>query len=466
MNQLMLRPTQGLTRSEAAALPGLLEFQSPSSALSLTPVKGPARGTIWIVCTMVAALTAAAGLVPVDKVVTAHGRIVARDQTVVVQPLETAIVRSIDVREGQVVHAGELLARLDPTFAAADLGALQQQVASLTAEADRLAAEAADRPYQPVGADKDAVLQSVLFRQRQAERAAKLENYRQRIASLEATAVRAQQDIASYRQRLGVAGDVEQMRRELQQSGVGSRLNLLNATDARLELERNLVAAARQWQSAEGELQAMRAERDGFDQNWRGQVSKDLTEQSRKLADAREQLNKAALRRQLVELRAEQDAVVLTVAHVSVGSVLQSGDQFITLVPTNAALEVEANVAGTDAGFVHPGQPVTVKFDTFPYAQYGMAQGVVRILSPDSFTGNPDAAQRGAQQPQQQGQQVAAFYRGRITLDEVKLHDVPDGFRVVPGMPVTADVKVGRRTVLSYLMGRVLPVWLDSMREP
>ena len=463
MSELILRPA---SRAEAAALPSLLEFQSPSAALAQAPVRGPARATILAVCTMVAALTAAAALIPVDKVVTAQGRVVAKNPTVVVQPLETAIVRSIDVKEGQLVKQGDILARLDPTFAAADVGALQQQVASLQAEADRLAAEATNQPYRPALGDKDSVLQTVLYNQRRAEREFKLENFAQKIGGLQSAVERAISDISGYRQRLSVASNVESMRRELQAGGVGSRLNTLSAIDTRLEIQRNEESAQRQLQSARSELDAMRAERDAFEQTWRGQVSKDLTDTSRKLSDAREQLNKATLRRQLVELRAPQDAVVLTVARVSVGSVLQSGDQFLTLVPTDAPLEVEVNVAGSDAGFVAAGEPVTVKFDTLPYVRYGSAKGTVRLISADSFTQDPDTQQRGAQRQPNPGQQAQSFYRARVTLDGMELHDVPPGFRVMPGMPVTADVKVGERTVLSYMLSRALPVWLDGMREP
>ncbi len=61
---------------------------------------------------------------------------------------------------------------------------------------------------------------------------------------------------------------------------------------------------------------------------------------------------------------------------------------------------------------------------------------------------------------------MPAFYRSRITLDAIKLHDTPTGFHLVPGMPVTADIKVGKRTMMLYLLGRFLPVAMDGMREP
>ena len=454
----------------AASLQQVLEFHSPTAALAAAPLQGAARGTVWVVCTLVAACAAAAAGIPVDKVVTAQGRIVARSPTSVVQPLETAIVRSIDVREGQVVKRGEVLARLDPTFATADVSALESQVASLEAEVARLQAEASGAAYAARDASPTALLHAAIHLQRTAERGFKMENYRQRISSLQAQVQRSVGDVAAYSDRLGVARDLEGKRLELERLQVGSQINRLSATDGRLEVERGLNNARAQATQGARDLQALQAERDAYEQGWRGQVNQELSEQGRKLSDAREQLNKAQLRRQLVELRAERDAVVLTIAPVSVGSVLQSGAEFLKLVPSDAELEAEVNVAGSDAGFVHEGNQVTVKFDTFPFTQYGSAVGTVRLVSADSFTADPTGAGRagsgGGGGGGGSGGGGPAFYRGRITLDQVNLRDVPASFRVAPGMPVTADIKVGERTVMSYLLGRVLPVALDGMREP
>ena len=452
--------------ARTAPIGSLLEFHSPSAALAASPVRLGARGTVWVVCTLAAGCAAAMALIPIDKVVTAQGRVVSEAHTVMVQPLETAIVRSIDVREGEVVRKGQLLARLDPTFAQADQAALQAQVASLGAEVARLRAEATGTAYAAASASPDAVLQAALYHQRAAEREAKLENYRQRIDAARAQVQRGMADVQGYEERLRVAAELERKRVELERLQVGSQINRLAATDTRLEVQRGLDDARAQVQGAVRDLQALTAERDGYDQQWRGQVSQELAEEGRKLSDAGEQLRKARLRQQLVELRADADAVVLTVAHVSVGSVLQSGDQFLSLVPLGAPLEVEVNVQGRDAGFVHEGDPVTVKFDTFPFTSYGYAEGRVRYVSADSFSADPQAQRAGRGAGEAAGAGAGAFYRSRVSLDAVKLHDTPAGFHVVPGMPVTADIKVGSRTVMTYLLGRVLPVVYDGMREP
>ena len=261
------------------------------------------------------------------------------------------------------------------------------------------------------------------------------------------------------------------MRNELDRLGVGSKLNTLSAQDTRAEMQRNLDSVEQAGNSAQRDLAALIAERNGYIQSWHADVAEKLAEATAKLSDARESFNKAQLRRQLVELRAEQDATVLTVSRgISPGSVLTAGQQLITLVPPNAPLEVEANIPGSEDGYVHVGDSVAIKFDTFPYTQYGMAHGVVRIISPDSFNSQDEAAQpigSGAVPAAGTGAAMGAtWYRARVTLDEIDLHDTPAGFHLIPGMPVTADVLVGKRTVMAYFLGRALPLAREGMREP
>ena len=445
----------------------VLEFHSPTAAVIAQPIPAAGRLTIWVVATTILSSIAISGSYPIDRVVTVPGKIVAKVPNVVVQPLDTSIVRQIAVHEGQLVHAGDKLAMLDPTFAAADAGASDAQVASLQAEVDRLEAESQGRAYTGTGS-QPSQLQAMLYAQRHAEQAAKLESYRQRIESARAKVSQTSSDINSYAEQYRVAEAKEAMRLKLEQMQVGSKLNTLDAGAQRAEVNRALQAAFASHAAAHSDLDGLIAERDGFIQQAKNETAQQLTEQGRKLADAREQQHKAALRRALVDLRAERDAVVLNVAKVSVGSVVQSGDELITLVPTDAPLAIQTSIPARDAGFAQPGNHAVIKFDTFPYTTYGYATGTLTTVSADSFANpqsNRDRPGRPAVgQPDADG--GAAFFRGAVSLDEVKLHDLPDGFRMTAGMPVTADIKVGKRTILSYLLSRVVPTLTEGMREP
>lgn len=443
----------------------LLEFESPTAALVAQPTPIGSRYTIYVMVSMFMVALVLAATVPIDRVVSSQGRVVATSSNTVVQPLETSIVRSIDVREGQLVHAGDVLARLDPTFAAADVESLGSQTASLQAEVDRLQAEVDDRPYVSDGSAASQV-QELLYAQRRAERFFRLENYRQKIDGLQIKVNQARSDIMAYTERLGVAKTLEAKRRELERLAVGSQLNTLSAIDTRVEIERNLANATSALAGAQRDLDAMVAERDGYVQQSRTESSQQLTEQARKLAESRENWNKAKLRRRLVELRADRDSIVLSVASVSVGSVMQSGDEFIKLVPIDAPLQVETIIDARDAGFIRVGDSVVIKFETFPYVLYGTADGTVQGISPDSFR-NPTEDRTRPTRPRGDPQDFGnLYYRGKVSLDAIKLHDLPAGFRLQPGMPIVADVKIGKRTVLRYLMSRVLPATREGMREP
>ncbi|MFL5253170.1 MAG: biotin/lipoyl-binding protein, partial [Rhodopila sp.] len=142
----LFQPQPALASSQA-----LLEFQSPTAAVLAERVPISGRMTIWTISTAILASLAVISVYSVDRVVTVSGKVVADIPNIVVQPLDTSIVRRISVHEGQVVHAGDVLASLDPTFAQADAGAIDKQVASLQAEVDRLAAESEGRAYTSDG---------------------------------------------------------------------------------------------------------------------------------------------------------------------------------------------------------------------------------------------------------------------------------------------------------------------------
>jgi hemolysin D len=329
-------------------------------------------------------------------------------------------------------------------------------------------AERENRPFTYSGMDPNMMFQAAIYAQRQSEYNYKLEGYRQKLDSLSATISRARSDEAGYADRLRYAKSLETMRKDLERMAVGSKLNTLSAMDTRAEMQRFLDSARQSAEGAQRDLAALVAERNQYIESWHNEGAEKLTDALSKLSDAREQLNKNQLRRQLVELRAETDATVLTIGKVSVGSVLTAGQQFITLVPTDAPLEVEANIPANEDGHVNVGDPVDIKFDTFIYSRYGMAHGVVRVVSPDSFTAVDEQRNPSGSVPLPQAQNAGAswYYRSRITLDQIDLHGTPANFHLIPGMPIQADIRVGKQTVLSYMMGRFIPLATEGMREP
>ena len=448
----------------------LLEFQSPTAALIATPVPWSARVTTYAIFSLLMISIVLLSVLRVDRVVSAPGQLVSHVANVVIQPLETSIVRAVHVTEGQVVHKGDLLAELDPTFAGGDDRSTTAQAASLRAEVNRLRAELAGTAYVP-DAGPYGQLQYANFQARRDQLRSHMQNYAEKIASLKSKVDQTQANASNARQRLVGLRDAEARRRELERLQVGSHLNTLAAIDARQQMEGQLSDAENATRGAAQDLAAMMSEAQNFAQQWRADTYQTLTTQGRTLADMEGQASKNTLRRKLLEIRAPEDAVVLSVAHVSVGTVMQSGDLFLTLVPIDAPLDVDASIPATDTGFVHVGDVVSIKFDTLPYSTYGYALGKVETISPDSFS---DPTQgRTLSHPDLQFNSssnvpgaVPLFYRARISVGELRLRNLPRGFHLVPGMPVANDILVGKRTVVQYLFSRFMPTATEGMQEP
>ncbi|BCX16381.1 MAG: HlyD family type I secretion periplasmic adaptor subunit [Geminicoccaceae bacterium] len=452
----MSRPVSLESAAEGAAARRLLAtFASESTAIAEAPPPRTARLVVWLIAGLLFATVALAGFVPIERVVVARGRVVAESPPIVVQPLETAVLRTLEVREGDVVPAGGLLATLDPTFPAADAGQLARRLAALAVEVARLEAEIAEREPELDPADPDAALQLLVHRQRIAERRATLARYDERIRASEAGLARLTGDIAHLRTRLELSSEIERMRIQLEDNRTGSRLSRLVATDARVEVARNLAAAEAAAAAARHELEALRAERDTFLRQWSARLAEELAERRVELDRTREELVKAERRRELVELRAPRAAVVLEVARLAPGAVLRSGERLATLVPAEAPLEVEVEIAAADQAYVEPGQPVRLKLDAFRHLRHGTVRGVVRTVSADAFTRHRD------ERPT-----PTAVYRARVAITAVELRDLPQGFRLVPGTPLTAEILVGSRSLLGYFLEGALGALGEGLREP
>ena len=143
------------------------QFQSEADAINEAPQPRWARITIAILTGLFLSVVAIMCLTKMDRVVTSvGGKMVSTDLTIVFQALDPSIIKSIDVREGDEVAKGQLLATLDPTFATADVKQLKQQVADLRAQIERDEAQLNNRPFvsprpcrfTPIGRGAKAVL--------------------------------------------------------------------------------------------------------------------------------------------------------------------------------------------------------------------------------------------------------------------------------------------------------------------
>jgi hemolysin D len=437
-------------------------FQSETAEILEAPEPAGIRAATYIAAALVVALVVLAAITRLDRVIESiQGEIVSTTPTEVLQSLDPALIKTINVRVGDRVKAGDVLATLDPTFASADADALQLQVANYDAQIARAEAELAGRAYTPSpAADATAArygeIQKALFGQRKAQYDEQMRAYNSQIAQYAATLAKLKDNETRYADRMTLAKEVEQMRATLAAAQVGSRLNLLAATDQKIELLRNIEFNHNSLGETEHQLRGAIATRDAFAQKWLADTSQELVTARNQRDTARGQLEKALRKKDLVRLAASEDSVVLRMAKLSVGSVLKDAEPLMYLAPLNSPVEAEVRIAPRDIGFIRPGDPVKIKLDAFDFVEHGMVKGTVSWISEGAFMIDERTSQPTSE----------PYYKARIALTDTSLRSVPSGFRLIPGMTLTADVHIGTRSILMYLVSGAVRNVSEAMREP
>jgi hemolysin D len=444
----------------SSAIGVIRQFQSETDAISEASDPRWARITVFTLTGLFLSMIVIMCLTKLDRVVSSvGGKLVSTERVNVYQSLDPAIIKSINVHEGDEVQKGQVLATLDPTFAAADVKQLRAQVANLRAQIARDEAQLNDRPFTlPQETDPDALksaaVQKEFYNQQIAQYKAQLRSFDAKVSQTQATIQKYQSDASRYQQREQVAKQIEDMRATLAAHGTGSQLNLLTSQDARFEVLRTLELDHNSLIEAQHTLASLTADREAFIQQWSTQLSLDLVTARNTLDTAQASLEKASRHQDLVRLTASEPSVVLTVAKLSVGSVLKEGDTLFTLMPVNAPVDAEIRIASRDVGFVRAGDNCVLKIEAFNFMEHGTAEGRIRWISDNAFTTDDN------------GQAAEAYYKARCGVDVMHFVDVPAKFRLIPGMTLQADVNVGTRSVAVYLLGGFLRGFGEAMREP
>jgi hemolysin D len=439
-------------------------FESDTTAVFVRTAPANESITMYVFAAMLLLAIGLACVVKLDRVVTSvAGIVMTSTGALYVSPLNASIVREVRVKVGQVVKKGEALATLDPTFTQADLLQLQERLASDEATVAREEAELASRPYKFSADDKHQSTQGGLWLKRQAQYHAELANFNGQISSTEAQMSQAKSDVDKYTQRLKLASDAEHVYEPLLDKGYVSKLQVMQSSDVRTEMSRLLADAQNQVSQYRQTATALKAQREAYVHKWFSDTATQMVLDRNDLDLTRDSRDKAQKLQDLTSLDSPADAIVVKIGKLSPGSVAPGNgtdaltpgmDPLFTLAPLDAPVEAEINVATSDIGFIAVGDPVQLKLDSYSYVVYGMAKGVVKTISEGSFSTDANNTP------------VAPYFKVRVKVTGLQLHDIPKDFRLIPGMTLVGDVMVGKRTIMSYLTETLLRQGSETMREP
>ena len=448
---------------ELAFLPAVLEvIESPPSPVG--------RASLWAIMALVSIALAWACIGQLDIHATAQGRIIPGGKTKSVAPSEVGSVAEILVADGQHVEEGQVLVRLDSAAAQSDSTHLGRDRLELLLTIARLRAllDGKSDFTLPQGVEAPADLLALHrqeLRQKLADHRAAIESLEQErnqktseLHSLEADKVRLEQTVPLLEEQA-------KAKEELSAQGYVTRTEFLRVQQDFIDRQQALVAAPHKIAEAQSAINSASEHLHQSEAQFRTEALGQLTEAEQKAAGLTQDLAKADDRRRLFDLTAPVAGVVQQLAVHSKGAVVSVAQPVLMIVPDGEGIAVEAELANKDAGFVHTGQNVEIKVESFPFTRYGTVPGEVVTVSGDAVQGSEgEAAQRrGAAANGGAGGEAVYSVRIRLLKDRIAADD-----RVVslaPGMAVTAEIKVGRRRVIEYILDPVMRYRDESLRE-
>ncbi len=450
----MALPTH-LRRILRPAKPAPGEFVPALAALEDSAPSPLPRAVLWILLALLASLGVWSVLGRLDVIAAAEGRLVPRSQLKIVQPVEGGVLRELLVAEGERVARGQLLGRMDTQAAQADTAALQAELSLRLLQLRRIDAEL--RSAALVREERDP---PELYAQVEAQREARMRAHENSLAEERAVIARAQREASAAQETreklagaLPVLVEQEKAFERLAADGYAGKLMLRQRSRERLEAEQDLRAQEHRVESARATIEQAERRMGQLSANYRAQLRSERIEADRERSRAAQELEKLQHRRQLAELRAPADGIVKDLATHTPGTVLAPGAVLMTLVPEGEPLLAEVWLQNQDAGFVRAGQNAKLKLTAFPFQRYGMLQGRVLRISADS-------SERG------DGRQAPGYaYRALIELEAQELRVGEALHRLLPGMQLTAEIRLAERSVLEYLVSPLQKVAAEAGRE-
>lgn len=356
---------------------------------------------VWLFFFIIAGLITWSYFAEVVEVSTGDGRVIPISREQVIQSLEGGILADLQVREGDIVEQGQILAQLDPTQTESDVGESAARYRAALASVARLEAEVegAELSFPAELNDYPALtaMETLLYHTRR-------NGLEQSLAGINDTLqlVREELSITQSLVQVGAASNVEVLRLRRQESEL-----MLQAADARSEY---LILAREELSKAQAEVEA-------------------LSSVIRGRSDTLTRLT----------LRSPVRGIVKDIEVTTRGGVIPPNGRLMVIVPLDDQLRIEARISPRDIAFIHPGQPANVKITAYDYTTYGGLDGEVVLISPDTI--------------QDETQPEVFYYRVFILTDsDALVNEAGTRFPIVPGMIATVDIRTGNKTIFDYLI--------------
>ena len=430
-----------------------IDFQPDAVEISMRPLPWWARhGILWGVLLFICAIIAAY-VGKVDMIVDGPGKLISGEPNIVMKPLDRSIVKKVHVKVGDLVEKDEVLISFDPEINQKELNRLQGEYSSVEAQAARWKAETEKHDYaigdKPNG---DQLSQYKIFSQRTKFFNEKIKTFDEAVKQLKINIDDTKNKIMRRNNTLTKQKSiVDEYERLLKSNAISVKeysdaFNQYNATLTEIEsLESAIIELG-------SKVLKENSDRATFIAEWEKDTAEKEVQAALEANKIKNSLEKVEKLTTYTEIRSPRRAIVHEIASFPEGSAVREAEALITLIPIDCEIELEAKIPASDIGKIKKGQDVRVKLNPFPFQKHGTLNGDIRTISEDTF--KPD-----------QGQQGPDYYKVRISLSG-KLKNVHKDFRLIPGMECQTEIKVGKRSVIEYVLNPLTKALDEAITEP
>lgn len=411
-----------------------------------------------------------AAIADVDEVTHSEGQVVGSQRTQTIQNLEGGILRGIQVHEGQIVEKGTVLAQLDnemaeSAFRDAISKAIENRLALIRLEAEMRN----EKPEFPkdlrgfltrwLGKDMD---NRTLTRGRQLLHDQEYAwESRQKLLHADIDVLKAQ-----YQQRMHEVQEQEARKSQLEQSvrlateqrntaaelmrrKNYARMEYLGLEQKVVELKGQLDMLTASIPKAKASAEEARQRIASREAEQLASITQEIAKRRLELTSLQETISAGGDRVTRTELRAPVRGTVKQIYINTVGGVVKPGEPIMDIVPLDDTLLVEARVLPKDVAFLRPGQDVTVKVSAYDFAIYGGLEGKLESISADTI----------------EDKRGDFHYLVKVRTQKTAITHNNEILPIIPGMMVTADILIGKKSVLDYLLKPILKAKQNALRE-
>ena len=416
-----------------------LRYLSQSIRLEESVAPRVVKISIFFVFLALVAFIFWASVTYVDEIARVRGEIIPKGLPQIVQHLEGGIVQNIKIREGDIVDKGDILMTLKSVDTDRDMTRTRAKLLSLELRERRLDAQINEivPDYDeyiddlPEKVTEQMDMYEAAVQSEQKEREVILDQIAQREENIQIL----ENQLKTTRENLKIIQDLYEKRKKLEEQGIITEVRFMETKQRLIDLQGQIDGLKSRISAAQSALSEFRGRLSSLEAKNRDEDLKSLEKVKSELLQTREILGKLEDRSKRLNIRAPVRGIVKGLKINTVGSVIQPGEVLMEIVPLDQKLVALVRIPPDNIGYISVGDPVNLKVSTFDFSKFGSVKGKLEFISATTFS----------------SEDGDSYYNGRISMEKNYVGDDKNN-RILPGMTVIADINVGRKSVLEYLL--------------